>query len=309
MTYQPGNANVTTGNTEGCAITPNVGDDTRFDISSGTCVIEDWSNPLEKRTKFLSYPGDTAVLPPDGATATFTSIELVPSATDGVAELQMTPDEVFTPESRRLCVPLGAVIHSTPSGVIEAVTTDRQLSFWWLQIMLDMQIARRGVNKDNVITTNGANLSINRGAGLTRQTFFNASISITDPTTVANPAQVLQSFIKQAQAPAGPFVGGFVTVADPANMDISGVVTALGMNKFSNQRIYFFGQSDTMTIPYGQTEYDSLAEAIAGIESENFIEPTNVVTGLWIATITARNTTTSLQAVNDAAITNRNSNI
>lgn len=294
MTYQPGNANVTTGVIAPCVITINA-DPTKFDVSAGTCVIEDWSNPAEKRTKFLTYPGVTGQLPPNPTTNIFTSVALIESSTEGVAELQLTSEQPPTARTRREQVALVTVLHPFGDGVISGFTDAYQIAFGWAQTFNDMNQCRRACISGNMITANGANLSLDRAAGTTSLPFFNAASSAwIDPAIRANASQAVHEFIYQAQAPAGPFVGNIVTVVDPNNYDNNGVITPVPNNRWTVQRLYFFGQSSTMTISYGQEIYSSQSAALDAVDVEIFAEPPNTVVGVWLAALVLKDGTTDL---------------
>lgn len=301
MTYQPQHQNLTSGVISGCLVTAN--GSTMFDISAGTIAIEDWSNPLQMRLTILSYPGVTGQLPPNPTTNIFTMLSLIESSTEGIAELQMTSEGEFTAESRRISATLVSPIHPDADGVISVFTEDYQVAFGWTQTLNDMQHCRRACVSGNLVTANGTNLSLDRAAGTTALPFFNSTASTwISPAIRTNPQQSIQTFIKQAQEPAGIFVGGNVTVLDPDNYDNNGVITALGNNKWTIQRVFFFGQSDTMTISYGQRFYSSRAGAISAVNLENFLEPENAEEGAWIASLILKKGTTDFSDTGDNAI-------
>ncbi len=305
MSYQPQNRNLTTGVIDGCLVTAN--GSTMFDISSGNVAIEDWSNPDEMRLKVLSYAGVTGQLPPDPTTNIFTTLSLVEGATEGTADLQMTSEGSMDGQSRRDNVALPSVIHPSGDGVIASFTEDYQVAYGWAQSLNDMTQCRKACVSGNEISANGSNLSFDRSSGTTSLPFFNAATSAwTNPTTRVNDAQVVQEFIKQAQDPAGPFVGGLVTVLDPDNWDDDGVITSVQGGKWTNQRVYLFGQSTTMTVAYGQHEYtQSLEEALLAIETETFIDAPNTSTAVWIATITCQQGETDASDDTKFRFTNR----
>ena len=86
MTYQPQNTNLITGVLTGCAVTLNV-DPTKYDVSAGLIIIDDWSTPNEHRMKVLTYAGVTGQIPPNPTTSPFSTISLEASATEGIAQL------------------------------------------------------------------------------------------------------------------------------------------------------------------------------------------------------------------------------
>ena len=86
MTYQPQNTNFITGVLTGCAVTVNA-DPTKFDISAGLIIVDDWSTPNEQRMNILTYSGVTGQLPLNPTTSAFSTLSLEPSATEGIAQL------------------------------------------------------------------------------------------------------------------------------------------------------------------------------------------------------------------------------
>ena len=303
--FRPQDMNVTTGAITGCIVSAN--GSTMFDISPGTIAIEDWSNPASMRLKLLSYPGVTGQLPPNPTTNIFTTLQLIESATDGLAELQMTSEGLMDAQTRRETVALVSVIHPAGDGVISGFTDDYQIGYGWTQVLNDMTQCRRACIAGNVITANGANLSFDRAAGTTALPFFNAASSTwLAPAVRTNAAATAQEFIKQAKDPAGPFVGGLVTVIDPDNYDNNGVITALTNNKWTVQRVFLFGQSTTMTVSYGQNVYSSQSAAEAAIETETFLEPANADAGRWICSLVVKKGTTDLSDTGSNSIVNRN---
>jgi len=301
MTYQPQNRNLTTGVIDGCVYTPN--GSTMFNISAGNIAIEDWSIPNEMRLKLLSYPGVTGQLPPNPTTNVFTTLALIESSTEGVAELLMTSEGSMDSQTRRETVALVGVLHPNGDGIIIDSTEDYQLAFGWSQVLNDMTQCRKACVNGNEITANGANLSFDRAVGTTDLPFFNAVTSQwLNPTRRINDAQVIQAFVKQAQDPAGPFLGGLVTVIDPDNYDNNGVITALTNNKWTVQRVFLFGQSSTMTVSYGQNVYSSQSEAESVVEAENFIDPNNTRAGVWVASLVVKKGTTDLSSSENTII-------
>lgn len=305
MTYQPQNRNLTTGVISGCVVSINA-DTSKFDVTAGTVVIEDWSNPLEMRLKQLTYPGVTGQTPPNPTTNVFTSLALIEGLTAGVADLQMTSQGEVDTQTRREQVALVGIIHPLGDGVITIITEDYQIAFGWQQALNDMTQCRKACVDGNLISANGANLSIDRAAGTTSLPFFNASNSQwLSPTMRDNVSQTIQPFVKQAQAPAGPFVGVQSTLVDPDNYDNAGVITALANNKWTIQRVYLFGQSTTVSIAYGQTIYSSQSAAEAAVESETFIDQANTLAGVWICSLVLKKGTTDLSNTSDNTIVNR----
>ena len=304
MTYQPQNTNFITGVLTGCVVTVNA-DPTKFDISAGLIIVDDWSTPNEHRMNILTYSGVTGQLPLNPTTSAFSTLSLEPSATEGIAQLLQKEEGGAGASSvtRREEVALSAIIHAAVSGVITNISADKQLAYWGIQTQLDMEILRGGVNTGNLISANGTNLNLDRGAGQTSKPYFNAANSNTNPVTITNIAAAAFSFIYQKQ-PGVSFLQ-FGNTIDPDNYDNAGTITALSNNKWSIQRVYFFGQTPSTAIMYGQNIYSSQAAALAAINQEVFVVPPNVVDAVWIATLILKKGTTDLSDLGDNLIVNK----
>lgn len=301
MTYQPQNQNLITGVLTGCVVTLNA-DPTKYDISAGLIIIDDWSTPNEHRMKLLTYAGVTGQIPPNPTTSPFTTVSLEPSATEGIAQLLEKEDGIPGASSitRRDEVALTALIHAAGDGVISNISADVQLAYWGIQTQLDMEILRGGLNTGNEISANGTNLMIDRAEGTTSKPYFNAANSNKTPVTITDVADAAFDFIYQKQ-PGVTFLQ-FGDTIDPDNYDDDGTITALSNNRWTIQRIYFFGQTPSTAIMYGQNVYNSQAAAVAAINIEVFVIPPNVVDGIWIASLILKKGTTDISDTGDNLI-------
>lgn len=303
MTYKPQNRNVTTGVLTGCVVTINA-DPKKYDISAGQLVIVDWSNPAAPKTHFLSYPGVTTATPPDPLSI-FTKLALVIDPGDEtLAILEATANGTFDEVTRRNTVALPILIHQFGDEVITDVSDDVQLAYTWDQVLNDMTHDRGSVNKGNIISANGANLSFDKSVGSTSLPFVNAVNDTERPAKRPNDAVAVQGFVYQAQAPAGPFIGVQVAVIDPNSWDNNGVIAVVANNKFTIQPVYFFGQSGTMTVGLGQQVYNSLGEATAAIATDLIVDPPNTVDGVKIAHLVVKQGTTDLSDTMNNSIIN-----
>lgn len=301
MTYQPQNQNLITGVLTGCVVTINA-DPTKYNITAGLIIVDDWSTPSEHRMKVLTYAGVTGQIPPNPTTSAFTTVSLEPSATEGVAQLleKEGGGSGASSVTRRDEVALTALIHAAGDGVITNISSDVQLAYWGIQTQLDMEILRGGINTGNIISANGVNLNLNRAVGTTSKPYFNAGTDNKKPVTITNDADAAFDFIYQKQ-PGVTFLQ-FGNTIDPDNYDNAGTITALSNNKWTIQRVYFFGQTPSTAIMYGQNIYSSRAAAIAAINLEVFVTPSNVVDAIWIASIILKKGTTDISDTGDNAI-------
>jgi len=63
-------------------------------------------------------------------------------------------------------------------------------------------------------------------------------------------------------------------VIDVTNYDLGGVQTVLSNNKYTAHKIWLFA-SNLIRVQYGQKQYDSLVEALAGLDNDQYIDEGN----------------------------------
>jgi hypothetical protein len=126
----------------------------------------------------------------------------------------------------------------------------------------------------NVISANGANLSLNKTAGTLFSVGFNRSLTPNDPHVSSIAAQAPVTFRHYTRSIGS--AGALTTTLDVSHYDVGGVVTAIGggNNSATNFRIFVVGQStvaEQVLVQYGQTVYSSLANAQAGLRSGAYV--------------------------------------
>ena len=147
----------------------------------------------------------------------------------------------------------------------------------------------------NLISANGANLSLNKSSGSIFQKSFNYNTSTNNPHVSTTPGITLLSFAYQNQT-GGP--GTYVTVLDPTTYDNGGTTTTIpgGGANSSVQRVYLFA-SNTFRIQRGQATYSSLANALNSFQNESFVvSPLIKDFGVLIAYIAIRKDCTNLSS-------------
>ena len=162
----------------------------------------------------------------------------------------------------------------------------------------------------NLITPNGANLTVNQSSGTMFNRAFGHYISgvlTNSPHIVATQAQTPADFIYVTQTTTT--AGALTSLIDVANYDVGGVITAIGgsTNRSSVHRVYLFPNNDPqrqLIVQYGQTAYATLNEAVARIGTEAFVENSTFIQGggALIAFIAARHTATNLSDTAQAVI-------
>lgn len=164
-----------------------------------------------------------------------------------------------------------------------------------------------------VVTPNGVNLSLNSSAGVMWArafNYYNGPVLTNDPHTVTLSAETPFSFRKILRAPdPTPSTPPLVTVIDPANYDLNGVLTPVGggTNSATVQRIWSTPTADMQSsklIQYGQTAYSSLAAAQAAIGAGTYVTNPATSESVLVAYLCVIRTATDLSNTSQAVIIN-----
>ena len=269
------------------------GDPTKFNITSGIGIISNFDDPENPTSTIINFPAFTGITPTYLLTGTITYVAI--NSTPAVV-MQATP---FTPEQRRSLIVLGAVIHSnlTTINVLNNISAPSNASTNQLHDFIEAVGALNLTG--NKYTANGANLQLNKSAGLIFKLGSNFANDWKNPHELAQTAGTSLTFRYRTQ---NGTEGSDRINLDPALYDLNNVLTSVPNNKFTIQTVTMF-QSGLTRIQYGQNVYDDLATAKNAVFTRNFVlEPNSKENGIIRAYIIMRNTTTSLQTVADADI-------
>jgi len=274
------------------------GDPTKFNVTAGIGIISNFDDPENPISTIINFPAFTGVTPTYLLTGTITYVAIEEIGTSGVGQLfmQATP---FTPEQRRSLIVLGAAVHSnlTTINVINNISAPTNASTNQLHDFIEAVGALNLTG--NKYTANGANLQLNKSAGLIFKLGSNFVNDWKNPHELAQTAGTSLTFRYRTQ---NGTEGSDRINLDPALYDLNNVLTAVPNNKFTIQTVTMF-QSGVTRIQYGQNVYDDLATAKNAVFTRNFVlEPNSKENGIIRAYIIMKNTTTSLQNVADADI-------
>lgn len=160
----------------------------------------------------------------------------------------------------------------------------------------------------NILSPNGANLSINKTAGTMFARAFSQIPTFQDPHNASLVAQTPMQF-RHITALAGSF-GAVTTTLNVANYDPggAGVVTPVGggANSATNFRVYGFANNLAnvqILIQYGQNVYASLAAAVEAIPAGTYIANPAQAGGALLGWISVTRTATDLSNPTQAVIT------
>lgn len=279
---------ISTNVTSGGELVPNA-DPTKIDISAMTGWIVDYNSttfplgPTNPQITYVTWPGVTALTP---AFAPFTHYLI--DSTGTLVQQATTP----TPQQRRDYCYLGLTL--TQGGVIVVDQTLPVIPSQLNNQLLDlMEAAGPFIVNGNVLRSNGANLTFAKNAGDIFTRAFSQVPDYRDPHNGHLIAQAPVQFrhITALIGSAGPIT----TILNVANYDPNGagVVTPVGggANTSTNFRVWGFANNtvtEQILVQYGQNTYASLAAAVNGLGSGNYIPQPATSSGAllgWISVI------------------------
>lgn len=294
-----------TGVISGGVFSVNAGDPTKLDISAmiGYIVDYDSSAPITATNPSLIKITLAAqvALALTGPPAQTTTWWMVDSA---ATIIQQAPRPTAT--QRRTHIVLGATAQF--GGVI---AVDQTLPVILSQLPNQLVDLLDGLGpystSGNVISANGVNLTINKTAGTMFVRAFSQVPTYQDPHSVTLPAQTP---VTCRRATATAVLAPLQTLIDVANYDPGGlgVIAPVGGGAFTstNFRLWGFGTNlttDNMAVQYGQNTYSSLANAVAGIGSGNYIPNPLFVDGTLLGWLSVIRTAADLSNVTQATFT------
>jgi len=276
----------------GFTITINA-DTTKIDIAAGVgYIIDNTTTPSTPVRTTVTYAGATAITLTNLATSVITYLAVNSSGT----VIQQTT--ALTPTQRRTHIIIGAAIHSNLT-VVNAINNLPDVVVDSSSQFNDLLDSLKNFNiTGNIISANGANLNINKSTGEIFKRGVNFNTDTKDPHTIDLASLTAPTNIRYRLRDGTEYSN--TAVIDPSNYDLAGVLTAVPANKFTIQRITLF-TSNLIRIQYGQTVYNSLAEATQAISTETFVVESNIAAnGLLRCALVVRQATTALNTAADA---------
>ena len=307
MTYQPQHINCETGVLFGLKLSITSGSTTEFDLSSGKVCIVDWTgvsdNLGKSRSQVLTYLGETSITPPSAAANIFTGLFITESSSAGIALLEQVPEALYDNETRRDKVALPIVLHQDGVGNISGFSEDIQLSYEWHQQLNDLVHIVGITSTGNRYSSGVSGNFVNREEGSGARLHFNAFNDTKNPISRSSSAVsgVSLFYTKQVSGGgSGEFTGTFRDTIDPEQYDNNGTLTAVPINDFTIQTIFFFPQSSTQTIAYGQSTYNTLLNAENAIDDgtfdDEFAIPPNTIAAVKVTYLIVQQGTTDLNS-------------
>jgi hypothetical protein len=243
---------------------------TTFSITDGSGVVAD--NLVNPPTfTAVTWTGKT------GITATQIASGLVSYVAIDNTGAVVQSLTAFTNTQERSYIVLGSLIHVNLTS-LDAVNQFGHTIVSPVNQLSDLSLALGKFNFDgNVYSANGANLQLNKSAGKVHSMGSNWANSTSDPNVLTLASLTALSFQYRFSTGTNGSTG---TSINPSIWDVAGVSTAVATNKWTVQRIYSF-VSNNVKIQPGQTEFNSLSDAKASIQTTPFVtEPSIAENGI-----------------------------
>lgn len=278
--------------------TLSIGTDTaKFDMTAMTgVVIDSYTDPTAPAKTTVSIGAQDEVTVTNLATQDRTYITVNSSGT--IVQRLLPPtasqirDEIF----------IGLIVHPNNTSILSVVntvisTTDTDLT------TIDLIRAIGIINESgNVMSANGANLSLNRSAGIQFRVGANFTTDAQDPNRVASSLDTALTFRYRYQDGSGGFTedANDTTVNPGSYDDGDGTLGTVTVNKWTIQKVWVFS-TGFVRIMYGQVVYNSLAQAEAAMLGETFEADPNLLTNAAFRSwILVRGGATDLSDLGDA---------
>lgn len=223
----------------------------------------------------------------------------------GTVQQQST---AFTDAQKKSNIIIGSAIHS--EGVLKFVKTFPHTGYNNASQMNEFAGIFGPLKKSgHRITANGANLSIDRAAGVSFALGRNYANDPENPSTVSDAAKTQCVIHRYYSDGNDGFVlddgtsGGGYTTLDPGNYDDgSGTLGSVAGGHYTVQRLYYFpGTPDIIVSYYGRDEYNSIDIAEKSYNLENFVEAPNTSDqAIYVGAIIMSGGATDLTSTSDA---------
>lgn len=259
---------------------------TTFSVSDGTgYVIDSTTVPGTPTITSVNWSGQTNIPVTNIATQLITFVSINAAG----AVVQQT--NRWTPDQYRTHIVLGVVVH-VDQATVDTVNNEQHTALDATGQISDILDGLGFFNKQgNVFTASGANLQIDKSAGVMVAQGANWPTDPLNPHQLTLPALTGATFQYRFQDGTNGATG---TSIDPSIYDVGGTSTSVPTNRYTIQRIYSF-TSNNVKIQPGQVVYNSMADARADLQIGDFVtEPSIAANGLLRGFLIVRQGTTDL---------------
>ena len=281
--------NYVTGWLSGGDITINGADNTKIDITAGSALIVDYSDPTDVGAEVITWGAQTALNP-----ALVNRSKWVGVQSNGSCGANFIYSTGFSATDRRSTAVLGRIWSINGAGSIITNVGDYERPAWGITTAFqDFILAYGSWNvSGNIYSANGANLLLNKSAGSSYR--YHAEDTI-GSENIHTDAAVLPINLYEYHL-QGNSTSTMKTTLDVNHSDdgLGGTITVPN-NRFTRQEIYYFPVGGSTHVIYGQTQYTSLASAEeAGVEPLNATNQDILEGAIHRATVIARGNVTNL---------------
>lgn len=303
--FEAAAGNLSTGLLSGGEISVSGSNPQAIDISAFTGYvvdeITDPDSPAVTRVRSSGFTNQALT----GASLTRVVTWWLADSTGALIQQANRPDNV----QRRTHLVLGVTTYDPGAGVIFA---DQSLPVILPQSANQLAdlIDALGpfVITGNVVTPNGANLSLSKTAGTVFARAFNhfaGPVPTRDPHVNPAAAQAPVSLRRLSRVASFP-PPATVTTIDPTLWDNNGVLTAVTGNDATIQRVWLFpanNTADQVVVQYGQELYADFPTALDSLGQTGYVvNPTTIQNAALIAYIVVRGNATNLSDVTQCII-------
>jgi hypothetical protein len=285
----------TTGLVSGGDLDINPDNTAQLFVASGVGIYADYSDPVNPVIEELSWSNTTIVPNVTGIRSKWIGIQ---RSGPGIGTI--TTAQEFTALQKRTIIILGRVwgngqVNMTGRG--EYATTAYGIG----TSLEDLAWGLGSFNKEgNVFSANGANLLLNRTAGVAFRWAAGHGTTPESPNIRTSTSEIgLGTYYYHVQNRT--FVDANSSII-PTHYDNVGVLTPVPAGNWTVQRVYYFPASTTH-VTYGQELYDTMQDAIAGISDEPVELNSEILEGSILrAFLVLKGSATDLSDSNNASI-------
>lgn len=287
-----------TGVIKGMVVSVNAGDDTKFDMSVGTALKVDRTDPDNVIVTTVDFPGLTAQLDTN-LTEPFSNVFVDPDTQVATTEID-PPDSLSDLNDRISC---GTILHT--SGVISALLDNPIIAYGSSISEIAEMVLGGGVTvSGGEVTANGANLKLDVTTGVFQMYGRGRQFDTNNPNTSEIAAQVpvpVGNFIKFFEDALGVgIIDATTNDMDPTQFNDGGLGTLVTVanNQFTVFRGFYAvlpaGTTRLVTY-YGTQEFSSASLALSSVEP-TFKESESIIRLAPVSEIAVRQDVVDLTA-------------
>lgn len=264
------NKTLSTGLLTGGAISINISNNTKFDVSAGVgLIVDNYTNPENPTYQVITWPAQIGVqsLYYNTAQRSFIAIDASGSV--------IQKNSKYTSQEHRDNIVLGLLGHTTLTSIINVRHTPNAV-FDPTARLTDLANGIGAFNiSGNIYSPNGSNLKLNKTSGLIHKIGTNFQTDKKSPDIDESAAETISQFRYSYRNGAGGFVvGSTVTDINPNVWDNdSGTLQTVSANNWTIQLVKYMSGSlsgtPTARIEVGQTTYPSKEAALSILPTPN----------------------------------------